>query len=682
MFKKNTAVTGFTFHLRSASDGSDTTTGTPVGYVTLDGGTQTAIGDVTPVHEGNGEWSVDLTAGEMNGDIVSLAFVLAGSITADFKIKTTTLTTDDTLATDVISISGDSTAADNLELQYDGTGITDDTFPATQAQVGNLATGSAAISVQAESDTVTTGTEVNTFAVTDEIDGVYHEISDVAGALEMYYQFDIGGNGVASSVQMTGRLNGANDTIGVFAYNWAGTAWEQIGSLAGTNSTTDSVEIFNLLNKHTGTGANLGKVRVRGYAASGLTSATLYMDQAFVSYAVVAQSVGYDGGQVWVDTGDGTAGTESYVNGVADNPVLTLADAITIASNIGLHRFYVSNESTITFAESHVNEVWTSNGGTMVLGSQDISSTHLYHWNDITGAGTSATGEVHIIDSHIANSVSCTLGQAHITRCNIGAGGLVLSQAGNYLIEDSSSGIAGAAAPVIDMGAAVGATNLSVRKWAGGLTINNLASGDVVTLDGTFGTITLNGADASVELRGIAKQVVNNLTGSPTVNDDTVKADDIAALPLATDIVSSGAITTSAGAVANVDLVDVCTTNTDMRGTDSANTTAPDNASIAAILVDTADMQPRIGTMETDINNLDLGIIYGTAATGTLTTTSATTNLTGYVDNQLVGAYIIVTSGSAEGERREITAYTEIGGVIEFAAMTIAMANNDTFKIV
>ena len=42
----------------------------------------------------------------------------------------------------------------------------------------------------------------------------------------------------------------------------------------------------------------------------------------------------------------------------------------------------------------------------------------------------------------------------------------------------------------------------------------------------------------------------------------------------ATDIVSAGAITTLAGAVVNVDTVDTTTTNTDMRGTDSAATAA------------------------------------------------------------------------------------------------------------
>jgi hypothetical protein len=90
MFKKNTAVTGFTFGMVSATDGSDIATGTPVGYFTLDGGTQTVIGDVTPVYEGNGQWSFDLLAAEMNGDIVGLVFTHASAITVHFTIKTDT----------------------------------------------------------------------------------------------------------------------------------------------------------------------------------------------------------------------------------------------------------------------------------------------------------------------------------------------------------------------------------------------------------------------------------------------------------------------------------------------------------------------------------------------------------------------------------------------------------------
>ncbi len=42
------------------------------------------------------------------------------------------------IAADAIAISGDTTAADNLELQYDTTGLVGDTFPATQAQLADM----------------------------------------------------------------------------------------------------------------------------------------------------------------------------------------------------------------------------------------------------------------------------------------------------------------------------------------------------------------------------------------------------------------------------------------------------------------------------------------------------------------------------------------------------------------
>ncbi len=82
------------------------------------------------------------------------------------------------------------------------------------------------------------------------------------------------------------------------------------------------------------------------------------------------------------------------------------------------------------------------------------------------------------------------------------------------------------------------------------------------------------------------------------------------------------------------------------------------------------------------VTDLNLGIIYGAAATGTLSTTQATTDLTGYADDQLIDAVIIATSGAAEGERSDITDYASASGLITFTAMTTAMSNGDTFKIV
>lgn len=94
LFKKNTAVTGFPFGLVSATDGSAITTGTVTGYVTLDGGTQATIAG-SATHEGNGQWSINLTAGEMNGDVVGLLFTHASAIPVHYTIKTDTKVVSD-----------------------------------------------------------------------------------------------------------------------------------------------------------------------------------------------------------------------------------------------------------------------------------------------------------------------------------------------------------------------------------------------------------------------------------------------------------------------------------------------------------------------------------------------------------------------------------------------------------
>jgi len=132
------------------------------------------------------------------------------------------------------------------------------------------------------------------------------------------------------------------------------------------------------------------------------------------------------------------------------------------------------------------------------------------------------------------------------------------------------------------------------------------------------------------------------------------------------------------------------------------------DTNVDAVLVDTADMQPRVAAIETDTNelqtddvpgliaateakidtidgivdNLNLGIIYGAAATGTLSTTQATSDLTGYTDDQLIGRIIIWTSGACEGEGTDITDYASASGLLTFTALTTAPSNTDTFKIV
>ena len=73
-FLKGVAVTGFTFVLLNATSTSAITTGTVTGKITKDGGTQGAVAG-SFVHEGNGQWSVNLTATEMDADVIGLTFL-------------------------------------------------------------------------------------------------------------------------------------------------------------------------------------------------------------------------------------------------------------------------------------------------------------------------------------------------------------------------------------------------------------------------------------------------------------------------------------------------------------------------------------------------------------------------------------------------------------------------------
>lgn len=110
--------------------------------------------------------------------------------------------------------------------------------------------------------------------------------------------------------------------------------------------------------------------------------------------------------------------------------------------------------------------------------------------------------------------------------------------------------------------------------------LNDIAATDIVS----SGAITTSGGAVSTVTTATNLTTNNDKTGySISGTKTTLDAlNDVAA----TDIVSAGAITTLAGAVVNVDTVDTTTTNTDMRGTDnallSASYTAPDNAGITA----------------------------------------------------------------------------------------------------
>ena len=77
------------------------------------------------------------------------------------------------------------------------------------------------------------------------------------------------------------------------------------------------------------------------------------------------------------------------------------------------------------------------------------------------------------------------------------------------------------------------------------------------------------------------------------------------------------------------------------------------------------------------------GIIGGVAATGTLSTTVCTSDLSGYLDDELINRVIVFTGGTADGQAATITDYSATNGTVTFSGgITTAPANADTFVIV
>lgn len=429
----------------------------------------------------------------------------------------------DTLDTNTTEISGDSTAADNLEAQFDGTGVTGDTFPSTQSQLSGLANVGSAVHRPAASYTLTTGTQsANTLAETEALDGTRHEHTDDAGAMDLYYEFNVGA-GIPSSILVTGYINGNNDAIGVYGYDWVSTAYVQIGTMEGKAQSTNDVNPFNMFVDMVGSGVNSGVVRVRFYEASGLTSATLAIDQIFVEFN---QSIeGYQNAAIWFDSNASNTNTVKGIDGTATNPVSTMTAVNTLLASTNLSRVEVISGSAITLSASQNDQVFSGENWILALGGQDIGGSSFIgaHVSGIaSGIGTEQTFRNCHLDA-------CThLKETHALECGI-SGTQTAGEAGDYFFDRGHSAIAGTATWVFDFGTAIGDTNLNLRNYSGGVQLENMGGTgtDTASIEGRGQIIEGTCTGGIVAVRGLfTTSGITNLTlvdGARYESDTLVK---------------------------------------------------------------------------------------------------------------------------------------------------------------
>jgi hypothetical protein len=424
----------------------------------------------------------------------------------------------------IAETTADNIAA-NFETFYDNadattTAVIDD-IDSIKSSVGNLANVGSAVHKPASSYTLTTGTQsANTVSSTEALDGTRHEHTDTAGVLSLEYHFLIGG-GTPTSVQITGYVTGPNDDVDVMGYDWVTAGYKQIGNIQGSSATTNSVYSFDLFVDMVGSGTDEGKVDIQFIKSSGLTSATLAVDQIFVAFSQGAE--GYDNGAVWFNSNVTNTNTEVNIDGTARNPVSSSAALLTLLASTNLKKIEVAPGSTLTLGAAYEGYDVNGNGAVLALNSQDIGGSVWSRFSSVSGVGTTSANQAFFEDCVFATA---TLPPSIAQQCGFGAT-VTIGSAGDFTAVDCYSTVAGAGSPTFTKTAGQAVT-AEYRGWHGGITQSGLQTGDVITIGGfDLGTVTLNGSDATVEIRGIKKGTTNNLTGSPTVNDTALLKSDI-----------------------------------------------------------------------------------------------------------------------------------------------------------
>lgn len=193
----------------------------------------------------------------------------------------------------------------------------------TGVAVNKLATG----------QTLNDGSETLDYTATYARNNTYHEIEQVAGEISIDYEFELPEGGVPVSVTFWGRLHegavpSGGDTVDFYAYDWDTPAWEHIsttiaGELIGkANSTNadDVSRVFPLFGRNVD--GDTVKIRLAGTAIEAGT--TLYVDQIYVTYAVVPPTRD----QIWELLGakqwTNAAGTQAKVYDRDGNLLVTL----------------------------------------------------------------------------------------------------------------------------------------------------------------------------------------------------------------------------------------------------------------------------------------------------------------------------------------------------------------------
>lgn len=214
----------------------------------------------------------------------------------------------------------------------------------------------------------------------------------------------------------------------------------------------------------------------------------------------IQEQAGYEGGAVWVDTVNGAAGTENFINGTVNNPVDSIASAKTIADSIGLSAFRVLTGSEITLAQTFTSYLFEGFGYQVHAGGQELGGCRFVRakFDGIFTAATPVTFSFVLFNGNTTFAANSSL-----LDCAFGAFTFTLP-VGSVLGIDTVSATSNGAFPTFEFGDAVGNTDLVLRNWSGPIKVESMGDTgtDTVSLSGNGEFIEGTCAGGTAYLRG------------------------------------------------------------------------------------------------------------------------------------------------------------------------------------
>jgi len=237
------------------------------------------------------------------------------------------------------------------------------------------------------------------------------------------------------------------------------------------------------------------------------SSATL-SEQSALQYS------SFEGG-IWIDAVGGEDGTE-FPYGTPQEPVKTLATAMTILNARGFSTIYVLGDLTINSGDAYtgINFIGESISKSTITVDSDAEVTNCeFYEATVTGTldGNCKIKNCQVLDLNYVYGI--------IELCMLGPGTITLAGSNPAHFLDCWSGVTGSGTPIIDGGGS--GQELGVRNYNGGLKLINKNGTDSASFDINSGNIILDTTvtNGDIVIRGIGT-FTDDSTGSAVVNTD------------------------------------------------------------------------------------------------------------------------------------------------------------------